>query len=344
MKNIPSNSSYELSDRKYVEFVDTLPVAIYRTTIEGKIVFCNRLFSDMLGFESTEELTDYPDIKLYNNLKDRGYLISSALMLGRVVDLPVCFVKKDGAPIWCSVTAKTVFDDEETALFLDAVIREISGEIDDKQDGSKLDAIVDSMNDIIIIFALSGEIIDINKAGAQMLGYVRDEVIGKPLVDYVVKNQRELFILFLSDILKIGKYEGILSVIDGDGAVHHLEFNAFLVKKNGKAQQIKGVARDITEKIRQQKERSLREKFQGVQEMAGGVAHKLNQPLTVMSNLLNEVLNNMPKESKNHQKLEKVHKQLEKLNEITKKIAGVKKYEVIDYVAGVKIVDIDKAS
>ncbi|MBU2621262.1 MAG: hypothetical protein KKD92_02970, partial [Proteobacteria bacterium] len=102
--------------------------------------------------------------------------------------------------------------------------------------------------------------------------------------------------------------------------------------------------RDITEKIRQQKERSLKEKFQGVQEMAGGVAHRLSQPLTVISNLINEVLNNTPKESVNHQKLEKVHQQIEKLNEITKKISRIKKYEVIDYVAGVRIVDIDKAS
>jgi len=265
-------------------------------------------------------------------------------MLGRVVDLPVSFVKKDGTQIWCSVTAKTVFDDEETALFLDSVIREISGEIDDKHDGSKLDCIVDDMNDIIIIFALNGDIIDINKAGAQMFGYKRDALIGKPLVDYVIQKQRDLFILFLSDILKIGKYDGILSVVDSGGTVHHLEFNTLLVKKDGKAQHIKGIARDITEKIKQQKERSLKEKLQGVQEMAGGVAHKLNQPLTVISNLLNEVLNNMPQDSMNHHKLEKVHKQLEKLNEITKKIASVKKYEVIDYVAGVRIVDIDKAS
>lgn len=344
MKSIPPQNSYDFSDRKYIEFIDSLPVAIYRTTIEGKIVFCNRLFSDMLGFDSTEELTDYPDVKLYNKLKDRGYLISSALMLGRVIDLPVSFVKKDGTQIWCSVTAKTVFDDEETALFLDSVIREISGEIDDKHDGSKLDCIVDDMNDIIIIFALNGDIIDINKAGAQMFGYKRDELIGKPLVDYVIQKQRDLFILFLSDILKIGKYDGILSVVDCGSTVHHLEFNTLLVKKDGKAQQIKGIARDITEKIKQQKERSLKEKLQGVQEMAGGVAHKLNQPLTVISNLLNEVLNNMPQDSMNHHKLEKVHKQLEKLNEITKKIASVKKYEVIDYVAGVRIVDIDKAS
>ena len=344
MKSVPFQNSYDFSDRKYIEFVDSLPVAIYRITIEGMIVFCNRLFSDMLGFDSTEELIGYPDLKLYNNIKDRGYLISSALILGRVVDLPVSFVKKDGTQIWCSVTAKTVFDDEETALFLDAVIREISGEIDDKHNESKLDCIVDSFDDIIILFALNGDIIDINKSGAQILGYMREEIVGKPLVDYVVEKQRDLFILFLSDIIKIGKYEGMLSVVDSSGIVHHLEFNTFLVKKDGKAHQIKGMARDITEKIRQQKERSSKEKLQGVQEMAGGVAHKLSQPLTVIGNLLSEVLNNMPQESTNHNKLEKIQKQVEKLNEITKKIASVKKYEVIDYVAGVRIVDIDKAS
>lgn len=344
MKNIPFQNSYDYTDKKYIEFIDSLPVAFYRTTIEGKIVFCNSLFSGMLGFDSNDELADYPDIRLYSKLKDRGYLISSALMLGRVADLPVSFLKKDGTQIWCSVTAKTVFDDEDTALFLDAVIREISGEIDDKNDGSKLDGIVDSMNDVIIIFALNGDIIDINKAGAQIFGYTREDLIGKALVEYVVQKQRDLFILFLSDILKIGKYDGIFSVADADKTVHHLEFSAFLVKKDGKAQQIKGIAKDVTEKIKQQKERSLKEKFKGVQEMAGGVAHKLNQPLTVISNLLNEVLNNMPRDSVNHNKLEKVQKQIEKLNEITKKIASVKKYEVIDYVAGIRIVDIDKAS
>jgi PAS domain S-box-containing protein len=266
------------------------------------------------------------------------------MMLGRVVDLPVLFIKKDGGHIWCSVTAKTVFDDEDTALFLDAVVREISGEIDVKHDGEKLDCVVDSMKDIIIIFGLNGEIIDINKAGAELFGYSRNELVGKPLVDYVVQKQRDLFILFLSDILKIGKYDGLLSVVDRSGSVRHLEFNTVLEKKDGKAKQIKGCATDVTEKIKEQKERSLKEKLQGVQEMAGGVAHKFNQPLTVIGNLLNEVLINTPRESINHRKLEKIQKQIEKLNELTKKIANVKKYEVIDYVAGVRIVDIDKAS
>jgi len=78
--------------------------------------------------------------------------------------------------------------------------------------------------------------------------------------------------------------------------------------------------------------------------MAGGVVHRLNQPLTVVNNLLDEVLSDLEPNSKNYKKIIKVYEQINKLNEITKKISSIKKYEAVEYVAGIKIVDIDKAS
>jgi len=39
-----------------------------------------------------------------------------------------------------------------------------------------------------------------------------------------------------------------------------------------------------------------------------------------------------------------VQEQIEKMNMITQKIGSIKKYKAMEYVAGVKIVDIDKAS
>ena len=104
-----------------------------------------------------------------------------------------------------------------------------------------------------------------------------------------------------------------------------------------------GLVRDITEEI-ENKERSTKEKFQGVLEMAGGVAHSLNQPLTIINNLLSEVLSDLHPDDHNHQKIVRVHDQIQKLNTIVKKIGGIKKYRAMDYVAGIKIVDIDRAS
>ena len=78
--------------------------------------------------------------------------------------------------------------------------------------------------------------------------------------------------------------------------------------------------------------------------MAGGVAHRLNQPLTIINNLFDEVLSNLGPHDENFQKAIKMRDQIKKLNEIAKKIVATRKYEAMNYVGGIKIVDIDKAS
>ena len=78
--------------------------------------------------------------------------------------------------------------------------------------------------------------------------------------------------------------------------------------------------------------------------MAGGVAHSLNQPLTIVNNLLNEILSELDRDGSLYPKVQKLNDQMKKQNESAQKIGKIKKYEAMDYVAGVKRVDIDKSS
>jgi PAS domain S-box-containing protein len=214
----------DYSARRYAEFFDSLPAPIFRTTIEGKIVYCNYAFADLFGFDSALDLIDYPVIEFYRNKKDRGNLIHTVMQTGRINDLPVALRKKDGTPIWCAITAKAILDDDGIAINVDGILKEITSDID--------------------------------------------------LDTKVPKN----------------------------------------------------------------------EKFQGVLEMAGGVAHRLNQPLTIINNLINEILSGLQQDNRFYPKIVKVHNQIKKMNDITDKLGRIRKYESMDYVAGIKIVDIEKAS
>jgi len=102
--------------------------------------------------------------------------------------------------------------------------------------------------------------------------------------------------------------------------------------------------RDVTTRMQQVKDKTNRDKFQGVLEMAGGVAHRFNQPLTIVNNLIREALSAIGPDEHLHETIAKVQTQVEKLNDITRKVGNIKKYEAVDYVAGIKIVDIDRAS
>lgn len=344
MTNIPSISDFGISARGYAEFFDGIPAAIYRTTLEGKIVYCNKAFANIFGFASADELIDSPVIDLYRNKKDRGVFIHSLLQRGRLSDLPIAFQMKDGTPIMCAVSAKAVLDDDEMVVHLDGYLREITGQIEVSEDVLQMDGRADDLKHAVIVIDLHGGLIDINQAGAQLMGFSRAEMLGQPVSGFFAPEDREFFLIFLADIIKIGRNETILAVTDRGAKKRHLDWHAYLVRNDSQPHHIKCIARDVSDIVNRQKERSNDEKFQGVLEMAGGVAHSLNQPLTIVNNLLNEILSELDRDGSIFPKVQKVYEQMKKMNEIAQKIGNIKKYEAMDYVAGVKIVDIDKAS
>ena len=344
MIHIPSISDYGISARGYAEFFDGIPAAIFRTTLEGKIVFCNRAFANIFGFESADELIDSPVIELYRNKKDRGVFIHSLLQRGRLSDLPIAFKMKDGTPIMCAVSAKAVLDDDEMVVHLDGYVREITGRIEVEEDAVRMDGSADNLKDAVIVIDLHGGLIDINQAGVDLMDVPREEMSGQSVSAFFAPEDRDFFLIFLADTIKLGRNETILAVTDRNAQKKHLDWRAYLVRNDNQPHHIKCIARDVSDIVRRQQDRNTDEKFQGVLEMAGGVAHSLNQPLTIVNNLLNEILSELDRDGDLYPKVQKVYDQLQKLNEIAQKIGNIKKYEAMDYVAGVKIVDIDKSS
>ena len=301
--------AFNSSLMRCAEFFDSMPAAIYRSTIEGKIVYCNKAFAQIFGYESPLELMGTPAVQLYRNKKDRGAFVSSIIQRGRLADIPIAFKKKDGTLVWCAITAKVVLDDEDTAVHLDGFLRPITAEIDEKKVGKRLDASSDNLSDAVIIIDLLGQVVDANAVGSQILGASREQLLGVPLAAFFISNDSDIFMIFLSDIIKIGRNEIVLSIKDGESRLRHLECHAYLVKSNGKPNHIKCLMRDVTEFVNQQQERFNDEKFQGVLEMAGGVAHSFNQPLTIVNNLLNEVLFDLQGQDRIHSKIVKIHSQ-----------------------------------
>jgi PAS domain S-box-containing protein len=344
MTHIPSISDYGISARGYAEFFDGIPAAIYRTTLEGKIVYCNKAFANIFGFGSADELIDSPVIDLYRNKKDRGVFIHSILQRGRLSDLPIAFKMRDGTPIMCAVSAKAVLDDDEMVVHLDGYVREITGQIEVEEDVVRMDGSADDLKDAVIVIDLHGGLIDINQAGVNLMGFSREEMLGQSVSTFFAPEDRDFFLIFLADIIKLGRNETILAVTDRGAQKKHLDWHAYLVRNDNQPHHIKCIARDVSDIVKRQQDRNTDEKFQGVLEMAGGVAHSLNQPLTIVNNLLNEILSELDSDGSLFPKVQKVNDQMKKLNEIAQKIGNIKKYEAMDYVAGVKIVDIDKSS
>ena len=337
-------SSMDASLRSYSEFVRNLPVALYRTTVEGKIAFCNDPYVRIFGFDSVNDAIGFPEIELYRNKKDRGTLVQSVIQRGLLSEKPVPFAKRDGTPIWCSVTTKATLDDDGEVVLLDGLVRDISSEIEETEREGSSPEYMQSADTALILFDPQGNILDANEAAVQILDCHRRELVNHSFAEFLESDDQQLFFIFLGDIIRIGREETIIKLNQKGINERYLRLSATVVKSDGRARQINCVMKDVSERIKTIREKANRDKFQGVLEMAGGVAHRINQPLTIVNNILNEAFTGIDTDDRLYESIEKMRTQIQKLNDITQKVGNIKKYEAIDYVAGIKIVDIDRAS
>lgn len=85
-------------------------------------------------------------------------------------------------------------------------------------------------------------------------------------------------------------------------------------------------------------------KLQGVVETARAVCHEMCQPLQGALTFTELMLLEMQKNDPMHDYVEGIKECLEEITSITRKLNKIQTYEVTEYVDGVNIIDIDKAS
>ena len=112
----------------------------------------------------------------------------------------------------------------------------------------------------------------------------------------------------------------------------------------GKLRGIVKDIRDITDRRQAEQQQLDREKIKVVLEVAGAVCHELIQPMQIISMCAQLILLHKDLNKEYYEKLQMISEQIERMKTITEKLKRITKYETIDYVDGIKIVDLDKAS
>ena len=95
--------------------------------------------------------------------------------------------------------------------------------------------------------------------------------------------------------------------------------------------------------VKLQTELVEREKLQGVIEMAGAVCHELNQPLQVISGLVELMMMDVESDTPLYKNIRSLKEQINRMSITTKKLMHVTQYKTKDHLNS-KIIDIAKAA
>jgi len=113
----------------------------------------------------------------------------------------------------------------------------------------------ENANDMVFTHDLSGNITSINKTGEQILGRPRDAILSKNLIEFVVEEQRAAAAQWLAQVAKSAELPPAeWDCLNSAGQRIRLEISTRVVGRAGKQMEVEGIARDITERKRLERE------------------------------------------------------------------------------------------
>ncbi|MFX0114990.1 MAG: PAS domain S-box protein, partial [Candidatus Hodarchaeota archaeon] len=188
MRNVLSHKyvmqALQQTEERYRTLVRNIPIGLYRTTPgpKGRFLMANPALVRMLGYESEEDLKQIDVDTVYLNPSEREQYSDRLLSQRSFVGEEVRLKKKDGTPIWVSITAKIILREDGEIDFFDGLLEDITERKQTEEALRKSEAeksiILSSTLDNVSYQNTDLEIIWANKAAADSVNMNADDLVG----------------------------------------------------------------------------------------------------------------------------------------------------------------------
>src|SRR5258708_36937024 len=127
------------------------------------------------------------------------------------------------------------------------------GALEENEDG--YGDLVEQSQDLLCVHDLQGRFLSVNPGPARLLGYSVEEMLQKPMRDFLDPQFRSHFEDYLREIERTGESRGLMAVMTRSGEVRIWEYHNTLRTRGVASPIVRGIAHDVTERVRAQQER-----------------------------------------------------------------------------------------
>lgn len=258
------------SRQRYRSLFDGVPVGLYRTTPQGKILDANLALVEMLGYPDQETLLAAQACDLYVDSEDRIRWQTLMEQAGLVHNFQTRLRRYDGAVIWVEDNARIVQGPEGQVLHYEGSLRDITeqklAEEALRVSEERYRLLADNVADMIWTMDLEMRFTYVSPSVVGLLGYAPEEIMGKRVNTILAPDSLVLALEtfekeMTTERLDLGNPSRTqvleLEVVCKGGSTVWTECKMSFLRADNQAVGILGVARDITE--RQRAEEALRE-------------------------------------------------------------------------------------
>jgi len=332
------------SEEKYRNLFERVRHGLYISSKEGKFLDCNQAMWGLLGYKDKEEFLKIDIAKdLYVNPEDRTAFMTTVEKLGFVKDYEVEFKKKNGERITVLLTATAKRDETGTTIGYEGINIDISDrkkmERELKEANDFLMNLIESSVDGIIVTDMKGDILIFNRGAENILGYNREEVVGKMNIRniYPPGVAREVMEKLKSpDFGGVGKLTSFpIFHQRKDGELIEGDLSASIIyDEKGHEIASVGIFKDLRERLRIERELQKMqeallqsEKLAAMGRLTSQIAHELNNPIYGIMNTLELLKTEIPPENKRRRILELSLSEIQRLSEMLRNMLSFSKPE-----------------
>ena len=252
------------SEESYRDLFDNAQDTIYVHDLNGTYISANRAAEKLVGYTREEILgknildfmaPEYAELirtSLNSKLVDKGPTTYEIEILA-----------KGGQRVPVEVSSRLIYE-KGTAVGVQGMARDITerkrAEEALRESEERYRDLFDNAQDTIYVHDLNGTYISANRAAQKLVGYTREEILGKNILDFMAPEYAEQVRANLSTRLdgkELTTYE--IEVLAKDGRSVPVEVSTRVIYEKGNAVAVQGIARDITDRKRAEVELRARE-------------------------------------------------------------------------------------
>jgi len=172
-----------ISENKYYTLINQLPIGVYRSTPDGKILQANPALAKIFGFDSVEEFMSNNANDLYVDQSERKKIVEELSQTNDIKLKITQMKRKDGSIIWVRDFAKAIYNPNGEIEFFDGSIEDITDKKIAEEELKNAINYAEMIYNVTpsCLFTVDNDlkITSWNERIAQLTGYTAKEVIGK---------------------------------------------------------------------------------------------------------------------------------------------------------------------